>query len=162
MKRYFYIITLALCVLSLGACKKEQPVGGTATQALAGEWWVQIGGAGDYYSISTYNTATNSPTQMWLNMTNFYGDANNTIFGKVTTNVADKTFSGQNVVNAGNYAGGLTFTVTNAKIVTNGAVGPVSKAATDSIAFTVVFSDDPTTVYTMSGYKRTRFVGDDH
>ncbi|MBO9673461.1 MAG: hypothetical protein J7577_08450 [Sphingobacteriaceae bacterium] len=160
MKKYFYILTLF--VLSISACKKDEPIGGTAVQDLSGEWWVQIDGTGDYYGISTYNTADNSSSQMWLNLTKFYGNDSNTIFGKVSVNLDSKTFNGQNVVNKGTYAGGLTFTVTNGKVTPNGAVGPSSKAVTDAIALDVEFSDDPGTIYHLKGYHRTKFVGDDH
>jgi len=160
MKKYFYILTLF--VLSISACKKEEPVGGTAVQDLSGEWWVQIDGAGDYYGISTYNTADNSSSLMWLNLTNFWGNASNTVFGKVSVNVDNKTLSGTKIANAGNYPGGITFTVTNGKITPNGTVGPVSKAPTDAITLDVEFSDDPGTVYHLKGYHRTKFVDDDH
>ncbi|WP_316845248.1 lipid-binding protein [Pedobacter psychrodurus] len=163
MKKYFYILTLF--VLSISACKKDEPVGGTAVQDLSGEWWVQIDGEGDYYGISTYNTADNSSSQMWLNLTNLWSPSTTeTIFGKVNINLDSKTFSGQNIANAGTYPGGLTFTVTNGKVTPNGAVGPSSKATTDAIALDIVFSDDttPGTVYHLKGYHRTKFVGDDH
>lgn len=162
MKKYLYIVTITLCVLSLGACKKEQPIGGTAVESLAGEWWVQIDGSGDYYGISSYNTAENSSTQMWLNFTNFWGSSDQTVFGKVNVNLADKTITGQKVANAGTYKGGITFNVTNGKVTTNGTVGPSSNAPTDAITLDVEFSDDPGTIYHFKGYKRTRFVGDDH
>jgi len=162
MKKYFYILTLF--VLSISACKKDEPVGGTSVQDLSGEWWVQIDGEGDYYGISTYNTADNSLSQMWLNFTNLKGDADNTVFGKVSVNLDNKTFTGQKVVNVGTYEYSTppTFTVTNGKVTPNGAVGPSSKATTDAIALDVEFSDDPGTVYHLKGYHRTKFVGDDH
>lgn len=161
MKKYFYILTLL--ILSISACKKEEPVGGTAVQSLSGEWWVQIDGTGAYYGISTYNTADNSSSQMWLNLTNFWStSATQTVFGKVNVNVDNKTLSGQNIANAGTYPGGITFTVTNGKITPNGTTGPVSKAPTDAITLDVEFSDDPGTVYHLKGYHRTKFVEDDH
>ncbi|QNR84120.1 hypothetical protein H9N25_19760 [Pedobacter riviphilus] len=162
MKKYFYILTLF--VLSISACKKDEPVGGTAVQDLSGEWWIQIDGTGAYYKISTYNTADNSSTQMWLNLTDLWGNADNTVFGKVNVNLDSKSFSGQSIANAGTYPGGLTFAVTNGKVTPNGTVGPSSKAPTDAIALDVVFSDDehPGTVYHLKGYHRTKFVGDDH
>jgi hypothetical protein len=160
MKKYFYILTLF--VLSISACKKDEPVGGTAVQDLSGEWWVQIDGEGSYYGISTYNTADNSSSQMWLNLTNFWGSSTQTVFGKVNVNLDNKTITGQNIANAGTYTGGIKFTVTNGKITTNGAVGPSSKAPTDAIALDVEFSDDPGTVYHLKGYHRTKFVEDDH
>ncbi len=160
MKKYIYI--LVGFVLTISACKKGPIIGGTAVEAVAGEYWVQIDGAGDYYGISTYNTADNSSTQMWLNMTNFWGSSAQTVFGKVNVNLNDKTFNGTKIANAGTYDGGITFTVTDGKITPNGTVGPSSKSPTDSIQLKVEFSDDPGNVYNLTGYRRTKFVGDDH
>jgi len=76
---------------------------------------------------------------MLLNLTNFYGDEDNKVFGEVNVNLDNKTFAKQKVVNAGTYAysGGATFTVTNGKITPNGAVGPSTKAVTDAIALDI-------------------------
>lgn len=163
--KVFTAIALLL-VIVLNSCQKDQVAGGTATQSLANEWWVKVDDGKDatgdfgpgYYNLSTYNTAANLPTEMWID------DMNNSksfwdIKGKVSVN--GNTFSGANIANQ-DYTS--TFTITNGKVIPNGARGPVSKDVTDSIVFNIVFSDQssPGTVHKVSGYARTRFAQDDH
>jgi hypothetical protein len=166
MKKYIYI--LALFLLTISACKKDEVIGGTAVQDVSGEWWLQqeivIDGVVKtpysdeaYAGFSTYNTADNSSTQMW------FDDGGNvwSIKGKININLANKTFSGTDIQNT--YYDSK-FTVTDGKILVGAAIGPVSKAVTDSISFTVILDDDdfPNTVRHFKGYRRTKFPGDDH
>lgn len=159
-----YILLTALVIISLGACKKDQvDPGGTATKAMANEWWVQIDGDGDYYHFATYNTSSNSTNEMILDdYASFWGNSTDgRVAGKIKINLTDKTFSATNSPNLNpNYD--VKFTVKEGKIIPNGAKGVVSKAVTDSITFKIEFSDDPGTVYNLSGYARTRFGEDDH
>lgn len=163
MKKYFYILTL--CVLALSSCKKDEEVGGTAVQGMSSEWYVQVtaidpvSGAViddtdlDYYKISTYNTADNSSTLMWLD------DPSYALFkSKVNVDQANKAFS---VTAAEDINSTAKVTIKNGKIVTNGTVGPSSKAVTDAISYDLIYGTDPT-IYRFKGYARTRFPGDDH
>ncbi len=158
-----YAITGFCMMVSLGSCKKnDYNAGGTAVQPLANEWWVHFA-AGDadypasqYFNLATYNTAANLPTEMW------FDDMNNgksfwDVKGKVAVNGLN--FSGANVANQ-DYTS--TFTVTNGKVITNGAHAPGSKDVTDSIYFQIQFSDEPGVTHTVAGYARTRFPEDDH
>lgn len=171
MKKYIYI--LSLFVISLSACKKEEEVGGTAVEALSGEWWVQVKVNGeftedfgeDYYNVITYNTSDNSPTLMWLDVSSLWAnpDNNEKVFVKVNANVPDLSFSADKAKNGGQYSDPtLTLTVTKGKVTKNTYVGPVSKAVSDGISMDVVFSDDSETVYQLAGYHRTKFPEDDH
>jgi len=171
MKKYIYI--LSLLVISLSACKKEEPIGGTAVQDMSGEWWVQIDGAGDYYKVVTSNTADNSNTKMWVDLTGFWGTdvpPAQLVKARVDVNTADKTFSITNVDNVQDSGYGepgdppIKITVKNGKVITDGAIGPVSKQKTDAISLEVSFSDDqnPGTIYKLVGYHRTKFPDDDH
>lgn len=160
-----YPVLALVLVMGVWSCKKDPVVGGTATQALAGEWWVKLDNGKDatgdfgpgYYNFSTYNTAANIPTEMWVD------DMNNTksfwdVKGKVT--VSGMTFSATNISNA-YYTS--TFTITNGIVLPNAATAPGSKDKTDSIYCKISFSDDaPGIVHTLSGYKRTGFSQDDH
>jgi len=159
MKKYIYII--ALFIITLSACEKDEVIGGTAVQDMSGEWWVQFEDGGDYYSIFTFNTSDNSSSQMWLDLSGFWAGANQQVKAKVNVNVTDKTFSASNVANE-DTTYPITFTVTNGRITTNGTIGPVSNAQTDAITLDVEFSDDPGTIYHLNGYHRTKFPGDDH
>lgn len=165
MKKIIYLLVAVTFTVVATSCKKTQDPGGTAVQSLANEWWVVIDNdndaAGDfapgYYKLSTYNTSSNSSTQMWFDDNKSFWE----LKGKVNINLADQTFSGTNIANQ-YYAS--TFSITNGKIITNGAHAPGSKAVTDSISFNMTLSDDnvPGTVHKVTGYARTRFPEDDH
>lgn len=161
MKRRFiniYTLIIALfLILSLVSCKKDNPdPGGTAVEEVAGEWWVQWDeDPGSYASISTYNTTANIPTEMWFE-DHFYETKS-----KISVNTSALTFSAAAVKNS-DPEYDVDITITKGKIIVDGAKGLVSKAVTDSISYEVEYSDDPGTIYKMSGYRRTRFAEDDH
>jgi hypothetical protein len=156
-----YSIIIAALMLILGSCQKDEIIGGTSVQSMSGEWWLQAKAANGtfpfgpgYFHFSTYNTAANLPTEMWLEDLHTFWDMK----GKVTVDLANKAFT---ATNSQNEYYNITFNITEGKVIPSASKGPVSKALTDSITFKVKFSDDPGT-YTLSGYRRTRFAEDDH
>lgn len=162
MKKIIYISITALTFLS-ASCKKDYNAGGTNTQAMANEWWVQLDKAGDYYKFSTYNTTANNSNQMILDdNSTFWGNSTDgRVAAKINVNLNALTFSVANSANLNaNYP--ITFSVTDGKILKDAAKAPGSKDVTDSIDFKIEFSDDPGTIYHLSGYARTRFPEDDH
>ncbi|HMI02518.1 MAG TPA: lipid-binding protein [Pedobacter sp.] len=154
----YSLLSLLLVMTTMSSCKKDQEIGGTAVQELSGEWWVTAddgGGATDYFKISTYNTAANIPTEMWIDdAKNFYG-----LKAKIKADVANKTFS---ATDADELYFGVTVTITDGKVIKDAATASGTGNKTDSIYFKAEYSDDPGTIYTYSGYKRTRFSQDDH
>ena len=77
MKKVIYLLMMCAGVL-LSSCEKDE-IGGTATEALAGEWTVTVDavdGSGnvveeDFFGLgrvmlNTYNTAANLPTEMYV------------------------------------------------------------------------------------------------
>lgn len=156
------IVAFFSMLLLLTACVKDRDnsAGGTATQAMAGEWWVQIKVNNnlvvpDYFKILTYNTAENVASKMWI-------DDYEHIWPfkfKIDVDPAAKTFSAASVQST--YTN-ITVKLANGKILDNVTKGPVSKAVTDSIYFEAEFSDDPGVTYQFTGYKRTRWPEDDH
>ncbi|MBB6273570.1 hypothetical protein HDF26_004030 [Pedobacter cryoconitis] len=166
MKKYLYILTL--CVLSLASCKKDEDPGGTAVQVMANEWFVQVQTVdpsgtvikpfNTYSPVSTYNTSDNSSTLMWLNMSatdkNVIG-----FLAKVNVDLGSKSF---NLTSGDDMRNSRKITVKNGKVVTNGTVGPVSKAVTDAISFDITVDSNPSVIYQVKGYARTRFAEDDH
>lgn len=158
MKKIICLLVLTTTVF-LGSCKKDFNPGGTQVQSLAGEWWVQVDtGSGygtDYYLISTYNTAANSASEMWIDDGGNYYQFK----GKVSTDVTNLTFSGKNIQNT---MYDITFNIANGKVTKGGAIAPGSGDKTDAIYFEAQFSDDPGTTYKFKGYARTRFPQDDH
>ena len=159
MKNIFGIVSL---LLFFTACKKEKdtPAGGTATEGMAGEFWVQIKQnnvplVADYFKIVTYNTAENIATSMWI-------DDNEHLWPfkiKMVVDPAAKTFS---AANAPSSYTNITVKLNNGKILEKATKGPNSNKPTDSIYFEAEFSDDPGEVYQLAGYRRTRWPEDDH
>ena len=157
-KNIAYTILAFLLVVSLGSCRKDPVVGGTATEALSGTWWVKTNGSDNskssFYQLDTYNTAANVATEMWINDGNrYYG-----LKSKIKCDVNSLTFSATNVDEL-YYA--VKVTITEGKILKLAATAPGSKDKVDSIYFKAVFTGDAT-IYTYSGYKRTGFASDDH
>jgi hypothetical protein len=161
MKKAIYAIMIGLTILSIQSCKKDELVGGTAVEKLAGDWYVKYSvdsGAtysDEYYHYTTYNTASNSSTEMWIDdLKSFY-----TMKGKINVDAANLTFSGSDIENT--YDNTVKFNISG-KILKDAAKASGTKSITDSIHFEVKFSDDPGTTYMLSGFKRTRFLEDEH
>lgn len=167
----FCLLAAALGLVTLNSCQKDEKIGGTAVQNLSGEFWVKLDGGADptgtfdnsYYTISTYNTASNKADSMWVDdgFTSATGKPFWQIKGKVATDVNSRTFSGTNIANQ-DYDS--KFTILNGKILPKAATAPGTKLKTDSIYMEIQFDDDPVpgTVHKIGGYARTRFDADDH
>jgi hypothetical protein len=164
-----YTLLTLLVVVAFTSCQKDEKIGGTAVQTLAGEFWIRLdNGTGDtfgdsYYTIFTYNTASNRADSLWVDdgFSSSTGVPFWQIKGKAHADVANLTFSGTNIVNQ-EYES--TFTIRNAKIIPKAATAPGTKLKTDSIYFEISFSDDadPSVFHKAGGYARTRFDADDH
>ncbi len=138
MKKLAYFAALLLTV-AFTSCEKED-IGGTATESMAGQWYCTVDAVGDdglpittaadgtpndgvnYFGLEnprtlilTYNTASNSATEMWVDnmgIGNFAADYANsyatygfyptyTIKTKVTIDPARKTFKSTESENFG-------------------------------------------------------------
>lgn len=157
LKSGFILLSVAVLIT---ACQKDEKVGGTATETVSGEWWIQIAVDNtpivpNYFKILTYNTSENLPTKIWLD-----DQANLWPFKfKADVDPVNLTFS---ATDATSEYSDITVKVNNGKVLQGVTKGPVSQAITDSIYFEAEFSDDPGVIYQLSGYRRTRFDGDDH
>jgi hypothetical protein len=157
MKRIFVIIA-GLAMVTFLSCSKKPDTGGTSAQKVANEWWVTFKTGGvDFYGLGytqlfTYNTAGNNG-DIWVD------DGTNTWEYKVKAQVdySNLTFKATNSADEYN---GITATITDGKILVNAAKSKTGNV-TDSINFTVKFSDDPRT-WTIAGHARTRFSEDDY
>ncbi len=153
------VIVLMTGIIILAACKKNLPdPGSTSAEKMANEWWVTLkqGGAdliGTHVKIATYNTSANADS-IWID------DFLNTWQFKVKAkaNYNDLTFTTSKAANE-YYA--ITVNLTKGKIFLNGGKSK-SGNAVDSIYMEAEFSDDPGTIYTISGHARTRFSEDDY
>lgn len=152
MKKVFYAI-MALATLTFASCEKEQP-GGTAVEAMSGQWYVQVDGvdaetgevvAEDFNDgrilILTYNTPSNDPNKLYINDRDGFWS----FIVKVDCDLNTLTFKGE--AENESYEG-CVVTVTNGKIVKKGIKTPSGTDA-DYIQFDVNFSDDD--IYLMYG-----------
>ncbi len=173
MKRiYLYAIVLLSSMFFITSCEKD-PIGGTAAQKMAGEWYVtgdaidangnivfkdeDLFGVGHFH-LDTYNTSTNSSTELWVNDNGHFWDFKT----KINMDVNSMSFSGADIQNV-SYDSKVT--ITNGKILLGAAHTPSGSVA-DSIVFTVSFNDDtyPTqygyAAYRISGYRYTGLTND--
>lgn len=166
MKKYISLVFMAVA-LSFGfaSCSVEtdEKPGGTNVEKMAGRWMVQVDvvdengntlyedpyGLGSI-DIMTYNTADNSTNKMWLNdLGNFWA-----FEMKVDVNYLERTFScAEQDYDA---AGTGTAVVTNGKVLEKATLN-LHGMPNDSIVFDVRFSDDPETLYRLSGQRYTGF-----
>ena len=173
MKKVKYLLLMAICAIMV-SCEKEE-IGGTATQSLAGEWYVtvdavdekgklvytgeEVFGMGQFH-VNTYNTAANVPNEIWVDdLGNFWefkvkasADVNNYTFN-TPDSVANAYYDCKVLIEGG-------------KILPGAATTPHGTAA-DSIVFYVSFDDDPYPAaygyakYKISGYRYTGLASDD-
>ncbi|MBQ9451028.1 MAG: hypothetical protein IJU34_06920 [Bacteroidales bacterium] len=171
------ILTIALALVSLAfiSCQKD-PIGGTATQEVSGQWYVQADGVdasgnlpadeyADVYGIGnflvlTYNTSANTENEIFVDDLGNFWDFKL----KVACNLAAKTFGNSGEVPNLNYD--CNVWVRNGKIVPNGTKTPSGMPA-DYIEFEVGFDDDEDAAelgfdhYKIHGFRYTGFVADE-
>lgn len=164
MKKFStYILALVLVLLTSACSKDEIPM--TSTVNLAGEWMVcayygdeQLT---DQFLIITYNGNADDGKTIWVDdLGNFWAPQTKV---EVPCDVPSLTFgSSTPCVNEYGFDDGtdMMVTVTDGKVVFGGAVTPSGMPA-DAIEFNIEYSDDPGSVYTLRGYRRTGFVADD-
>jgi hypothetical protein len=166
MKKYIFIFVAALTVL-FQSCEKYEP-GGTAVKDMAGDWWVTYEAEtspgvwedvmGGHYILTTYNTAANKSTEMWVNDHGEFWNFKSVVsvdYGAKTflTNDSVSTNSAKYPTEKVLFKGG--------KVLKNAAKTPSGTAA-DSIVFFVEFNDDPDAiVYKVAGFRKTGFYEDD-
>lgn len=143
-------MTLILAVM-LSSCSKEE-IGGTATQEVAGDWYVtvvacdandnilyeddQLFGMGHWHCFS-YNTAANVPTQMIISDQGNFWD----YIAVVNVDPVSKTFSTENNDFVQNLSYDCKVKITNGKIVIGGGKQNNGSVA-DCIEYDIVFDDD--------------------
>ncbi len=153
MKKLIFLSAIFAGLLMV-SCAKEK-IGGTATESVAGEWYVTYDGvdsAGNliekdifgmgHTMLNTYNTAANVDTEMWVDdMENFWE-----FKAKVSCDTKALTFTSNGEVE--NYYYDCGVTIEDGRILPGVATTPHGTPA-DSIVFYVSFSDDP---YPSMGY----------
>lgn len=170
MKKAIYLLMVCAGVL-LASCEKDE-IGGTATQALAGEWYVTVdavdaNGAVLYEDVfgigrnvvNTYNTAANIPTEMYMD------DLGNIWEYKIKmkSDINTLTFSTDGAVSNEYYDSKVT--IDGGKVLLGAATSPHGTPV-DSIVYYVTFSDDDNipgayAKLKFSGYRYTGLVVDE-
>lgn len=158
MKKIFYFVALSL-VLFGTSCEKEE-IGGTATEAMAGQWYVTVDGVDENgnlalddpdflnvfgdgpFIINTYNTSANDPTKMFVGD---LGDAYAGFTARIDADQAALTFASNGEVeneSVNDNARWEALTITGGKILP-GAGHQKNGSVADSIIFYVSFKGDP-------------------
>lgn len=161
MKKAIYLLMMCAGVLFLASCEKDE-IGGTTTEALAGEWYVTVDavdangtvlyedvfGLG-HQLIYTYNTAANVPTDLYMD------DMGNIWEYKVRmkSDINSLTFKTEGAVDNEYYD--CKVTIEDGKILPGAATTPHGTPA-DSIVYYVTFSDDD---YVPSVYSKLKVAG---
>lgn len=147
MKKVLYLATMLLC-MAFTSCQKEE-IGGTATESLAGDWYLMasVDGSPIYgpFHLLTYNTSANNPNEIWIDDKGNFWDFK----VKGTGDINSLTFS---AANAQNVSYDCTVNITNGKIIKNGGVQNNGSPA-DLLMMDVEFSDDPGTIYHLEGVR---------
>ncbi len=164
-----YIFLVSVAFFTIG-CQEDPEPGGTATQEVAGEWWVRVyvddgdgvidendNIIGSYIKVMTFNTSLNTADSLWVyDVGNFWQFQVKAAFDK-----ASKTFSVTEGKNASNDS---EVTITDGAVFL-GQGKSTSGVKTDSIYFSSSFSDDSPaygTEYVIAGHRRTGFLEDEH
>ncbi len=167
------IHTLLICAALIWAgCQEDPEPGGTATQDVAGEWWVTyyvddgsgnlIDISGGYTKAMTFNTAANVADEIWVSDVGNFWDYQ----VKVEYNPNGKTFSASE---AQNVSYDSKVTIEDGKFLLGEGMS-TSGVKTDSIYFAASFSDETTegvptpyaTKIIVAGHRRTGFLEDEH
>lgn len=155
MKKVLYFAAL-LFAITLTSCEKED-MGGTATESLAGQWYVQGNVVEDgqvivdpygigRFIILTYNTSANNANEIWIDdIENFWN-----FKVKATADANGLTFSASSAQNQ--RGDDITVNVTNGKIIKNGGTQNNGSPA-DYITMDIEYSDDPGTIYRLEGVR---------
>lgn len=172
MKQIKYLFYSLLAVIGFVSCETygDYDVEYTAIHPMGGMYRITVvDEAGTTLDLAAQNlvyianTADNSTTQCWIRIGNYNLAATNaySINGKINCQLNALTFSGSNIENlAGNVTSSTeTFTVTDGKIVLDGATPP-SGGKSDAISFTFTNSRFPGKTYSVTGYRYTGWEGD--
>jgi hypothetical protein len=166
-KIHLYLLTLLTTAALLSGCEKDDPeVGYTAIGKAAGEWWVTyqvetspgvLEAASGHVPLLSYNTSDNAANQIWLDEGNIWPFKVKSGFDG--SNMSFSATNAASIVQSNNKD--FTVTVTEGKVMLGGGMSK-TKVVTDSIYFRAEFSDDPGTIYHISGHRRTGFLEDEY
>jgi len=156
------IVAAVFVLASFASCDEvgDTDPGGTSTESMSGDWYVQTLVDGkvvvNYTLLSTYNTSANDGKEMWI-------DDHGKIWTfkvKSPVTLGSSSFAGSKLASSVD-GYNITVNVTDGKVTKNDTK-TTGGHTTDGISFKAEFSDDPGTIYEIKGYKRTGFKEDEH
>jgi len=165
MKKLLYVLAASVALFS--SCAKD-PIEDTATVGMAGEWYVTLDAVDEngevldedpygmgYFIVSTFNTAANVPTEMFV-----FDNYNFWEFQvQVKADPVAMTFATDGM--APNLVYESNVQITGGKITYGAAKTPSGQPA-DAIEFCLKFDDDDDGLtYKVHGYRYTGFVADE-
>lgn len=162
MKNIFIVLLVGL--IGLTACEKETEIKLNPVAPMGGEWWVTAATSdgsyeSDHFIIVTSNTAANTSDELLIDdRLNWYW-----FKAKVNLNLSSRTFSAtdvDNLVPEEDYGYQITMSFSNGQLIEGGGISRDGNAC-DSIYMEVEYSDDPGTIYQISGVRRTGFLEDE-
>lgn len=170
MKAYLKMAIFCSLLLAESGCEtyKDYETGYSAVYPLCGEWLVRFTDTSVTPNVtsglivmSTFNTADNSTSKMWIRATSASLSYAGKFVGKINCNVPGKSFSGENIQNTFFSTAPLqTFTITDGIVLIDG-YDTATGGKSDKITFTMTDSRKAGKVYTVSGFRRTRWLDDE-
>lgn len=155
MKRIIYI-AIALITLAFTSCEKED-VGGTATQAMSGDWVMTFTDGTNSWTAPhalTFNTSANLPDEIWVSDAGGFWDF------QVKAACDQSTMTFQTDGWAQNVAYDCKVRITNGKISFNSVTLPSGRVV-DGISYDIEFDDDEDAiVWHATGRRYTGFAED--
>jgi hypothetical protein len=174
MKIIRQISTLCFLLFLSVSCEtyKDYEIEYDPIYPLCGEWMIKFTDTSvtpnvtsGLVVLSTYNTSDKSINQMWIrsinnNLTGLL-PVTGRFTGKINCDVTGKTFSGENVVNTYITTTPVpAFTITGGTIVIDG-YDTATGGKSDKITFTMTDTRKAGKVYTVIGFRRTRWLDDE-
>ena len=160
MKKILIISFTLLLGFMMSCDKMKDPVVDYVNlgKTLPGEWWVTytVDGVdkGGHSVLTTFNTADNTSTDMWITDNgNFWQ-----FQVKVNADVNSNSFS---VIKGVDIVWDDSTSVSNGKIFIDGGITKAGNVA-DSIYMEIEWASDPGTIYVCSGVRRTGFLDDEY
>ena len=147
---------------------KDYEIDYSPVYPLCGEWAVRFTDisvtpnvTSPILTLSTYNTADNSTTQLWIRATSSSTTYMGRFTGKINCNVEGLSFSGENIPNTYYTVAPVpTFTITGGTIIING-YDTATGGKADKITFTMTDTRKAGKSYTVSGFRRTYWPEDE-
>ena len=166
------LIILCFFLVIAASCEtyKDYTIDYSPVYPLSGEWLVRFtdtsvtpNTTSGIIVLSTFNTADNSTSQMWIRATSTSTSPSyvGRFTGKINCNVTGLSFSGDNAVNTFYTVAPIpTFSVTEGTVVKDG-YDTATGGKSDKITFKMTDTRKAGKVYSVSGFRRTRWLDDE-